>query len=194
MRMDARIWERYSLWPIQLRVLTGAGTTLWGSGGEEEDRLLVVEGHIALFQSEASLRDFVRHGQSCNLTATSGYGRLQEADGPVLTATWGPVKRYDLVTIRHWLEAPRWSWSLARCSTVLDGLHLLWDMARSLGEAAVIEQLQRGTNPLGSFMDALTFLDERERQDTLSRWARSAVREAYEEILQTLSERCVIED
>ena len=193
MTVDARKWERYSLWPIQITIPTGRGVTLWGSGGEEEDHVLVVEDHIHLFRTGASLRDFVRHGRRCTWMGTSGYDRLQEDSASALLAAWVPVKRYDLVTLGRWLAAPRWTWSLARCSTVLDGFHLLWDMTRSLGETAWAERLARGTSPLGRFLDELTFLDERERQDTLSRWAGSTVRDTYAEILQPLAERCVIE-
>lgn len=187
-------WERYSLWPIQVKVLTGQGMTLWGSGGEEEDRILVAGDRIHLFRSGSSLRDFVRHGERCNLSSMSGYGRLQEDSATARMAAWRPVQKYDLVAIGRWLDAPRWTWSLDRCSAVLDGLNLLWDMTRSLGEAAWLKRLKRGASPLGSFLDELTFLGEQGRRETLLRWSGSMVRDVYAEILQLLSERCVIDD
>lgn len=152
--MNHDLFELAQLWPIYLDHGAARGHTLWGGGGEEADLVLAHDGAVLLFPDQASLLAYVRDGLPCNMGRLPGYERLRSAAPPWPDAEPVPYLLSELI---RFLEAPRWRWSEARCTAVLDGLNLLWDLAGTLGEDAARERL-RAPAPLGVLADTLTFV------------------------------------
>jgi hypothetical protein len=192
--MDRDDLAKLSLWPIRLELPIHRGLTLWGSGGDEADRVLAADGHLLLFTSAPQLRDFVQRGADCSFTGLAGYQELQRAlRSDPASMPLDPVQVFALDEVERWLSAPQWNWDLARCASVLDGLNLLWDAASTLGDEVTRSSLRRDTGVIGRLADALTFVEEHEISESLAALDRAAIGQAFRDALSRLELRTAVD-
>ncbi len=175
MALNADLSERIGIWLIELRWNNQGNVTLWARANEE-DWLLAVGKRILVFSYVSRLLAFVSADTSSNLSNLSGYHQLRNliddmGDG----GGWQPYATCDFDRVLQLLSEEVWAnWSLESCNEVLNALNLLWDAAVTLGEETLIAGM-KGTQPLGEFMNTLTFIEPQERP-TLDGYDKDAIR------------------
>jgi hypothetical protein len=150
--------EECGLWPIVVDV-DGDAFTLWGPAGGEDDLLLADAGKLLAFRRWPDLVQFVVDGHPCNLLERPGYSGLREILAQPGHRVPESIKRYPFGEVRTWLSRRGSPPTRESYSVALDCLNLLWDAARTLGDAAAAASLRTGGGPLASFMDVLTFAE-----------------------------------
>ena len=144
-----------AVWPVRID-LDGDAYTLWGPAGGQRDLLLTVGGELRAFRRWSDLQAFVLQDRPSNFSIVPGYRTLQEGLAQPVRSVPDCLAHYPLGEVAVWLRRRRHEpWPLA-----LDCMNLLWDAARTIGDEAVIRNLERGGGPLSDLMDALVFAED----------------------------------
>jgi hypothetical protein len=146
--------ERSGLWPISLALSDGQWFTLWGDGETEgDDVVLAVGGRLVLY---ASL-DALYAGVAVQVSNVSAFSIFQSFLESLREGLW-PMSyvayAYPLSAIPGWLRDGPSSWSLSQVDATLNSLNLVWDAARSVGNAAVADAVGPNAS-LGEFSEGL---------------------------------------
>ena len=120
--MDA-LFEAHQYWPVHLRFDGDAGFTLWGSGGGEQDRVLLDSDQLVLFRSLGSMAPSamcetpLSPGQRAVMLTIAGRTEVPEQ-----------LIHYDFCSLRRALRGSE------RMSDgqQLNHLNMLWDVTRTL--------------------------------------------------------------
>lgn len=178
-------FEEIGVWPIQLRIQDKMGHTLW-TDNDDYDLLLAVSNNVLLFKNPLSLQEFVRRGNSCNMSDLPGYQQLRNM---LTTVNNGheylpPYYLYDFTDVKALLSEQNWTeWTIEECSKILDSLNLLYDFAVTSDDDLTVDMLsgEEGSE-ISELMNELTFI-EQESLLALNKINRKQVYDMYKKIL-----------
>lgn len=178
-------FEEIGVWPIQLRIQDKMGHTLW-TDNDDYDLLLAVSNNVLLFKNPLSLQQFVRRGNSCNMSDLPGYQQLRNM---LTTVNNGheylpPYYLYDFMGVKALLSEQNWTeWTIEECSKILDSLNLLYDFAITSDDDLTVDMLsgEEGSE-ISELMNELTFI-EAENLLALNKINRKQVYDMYKKIL-----------
>lgn len=157
--------QNLDFWLLEVRFPNLAGYTLWYSGaGSNDDLLLAIDKNIVLFKKQKNLRKFLRNDLPNNLALFDGYDSLK-VFAAISDADWVvyPHKYYFSWSYKVLFNGNWENWSLKTCSKVLDDLNLIYDCAKTVEDAWIIEQMTE-ENPLSVLMNELTVITLEERK------------------------------
>ncbi len=148
-------FQAYEYWPIRVRLLHLEAFTVWGSGEEDQDAVLVSADGRAIFTEPGTLGPAL-----LDLTVAdpdeARRERLRQALETCSRMDPSDLAEqahlHDFPAARRWIAGQR---EHVEVAPVLDVLNLMWDMARCLSLEDVQRALLRGRS-LGKLADRLT--------------------------------------